>query len=381
MAAAPSEAAESNTDDMAFAHCARARELTDTADADDEGSSLDAQLAAARQRLHAFLGDDSLPIDVRTEACRQLYLVHREQSRRLNERVTRSIRAVTEVRRGVGSLIGKSTTELIEAVPLTICHDLPFERAMVSSVHGSMWVPRRTFFVHRDPADLEFERYASRAHISFADAPLETEVLRHRSATMVNSPESDKRTFKELIEASRSSGYVAAPIVSGGHAIGILHADRPAGKGTVSSFDLDTLGSFAECLSLLFESAILADRLHRSTLSLEDELAGLADELSELVCAPCPPDSAVAPSAFAAVLPTDADAAGVPTSFLTAREREVLLHLATGATNAQIAHSLVITEDTVKSHLQKIFRKLGAPTRSAAVAKFAQLTKKAAVFH
>lgn len=379
MAAAPPEAAESTTDDMAFARCARARELTGTADADDQDSSLDEELTAARQRLHAFLADALLPIDVRTEACRQLYLVHREQSRRLNERVTRSIRAITEVRRGVGSLIGKSTTELIEAVPLAICHHLPFERAMVSSVHGSMWVPRRTFFAHRDPADLEFERYASRARISLADAPFEAEVLRHRSATMVNSPESDKRTFKELIEASRSSGYVAAPIVSGGQAIGILHADRPAGKGTVSSFDLETLGSFAECLSLLFESAILADRLHQSTMSLEDELAGLADELSDLVCSPCPPDHAVALPAFVAVPPTDA--AGVQTSFLTAREREVLLHLATGATNAQIAHSLVISEDTVKSHLQKIFRKLGASNRSAAVAKYAQLTKKAAAFH
>jgi len=364
---------------MTLAHCARARELTD-ADADEQDGSLDDQLAAARQRLHAFLVDVSLPADVRTEACRQLYLVHQEQSRRLNERVTRSIRAVTAVRRGITPLIGKSTAELIAAVPLAMCRDLPFERAMVSSVHGSIWVPRQTYFVHRDRADLEFERYASRVHISLADAPFETEVLRNRSATMVNSPESDKRTFKELIQASRSSGYVAAPIVSGGQAVGILHADRPAGKRKVSSFDLDTLGSFAECLSLLFERAILADRLHRSTLSLEDELAALADELSELVCQPCPTGQTLAAlPAFAAV--PSIDSAGVPTSFLTAREREVLARLATGATNAQIAHSLVITEDTVKSHLQKIFRKLGASTRSAAVAKFARLTQKAAASH
>lgn len=376
-AAAPSAAAESSTIGMTLAHCARARELTDTADQD---SSFDEQLAATRQRLQAFLADASLPIDVRTEACRQLYLVHREQSHRLNERATQSIRAVTEVRRGIGPLIGKSTAELIEAVPRAMCHDLPFERAMVSSVHGSMWVPRRTYFVHRDRADLEFERYASRVRISLADAPFETEVLRNRSATMVNSPESDKRTFKELVEASSSSGYVAAPIVSGVQAIGILHADRPAGKDTVSSFDLETLGSFAESLSLLFESAILADRLHRTTLSLEDELVEIADELSELVCSPCPPDqSTAALPGFAAVPATDV--AGVPTSFLTAREREVLVHLATGATNAKIAYSLVITEDTVKSHLRKIFRKLRVSTRSAAVAKFAQLTKKAAAVH
>lgn len=372
-------AAEPTTEDVALAHCKEAAELTDTVGHTDERlGSVDEQLAVARRRLQALLADASLSIDVRTEACRQLYLVHRDQSRRLNERVTRSVCAVNDIRRSVGSLIGKSTTELIDTAPSAMCRDLPFERSMVSSVHGVVWIPRKTFFAHREPADTAFERYASTAHIRLADAPFETEVLRSRSATMINSPESDKRTFKELIAASRSSGYVAAPIVSGGQAIGILHADRPAGHGTVSLNDLETLGAFAGCLSLLLESAILADRFHQCTTTLEDEFAELTSELSQLERLSYRIDRPLAVPANATWESFDASAPS--TSFLTAREREVLSHLATGATNAQIASALVITEETVKSHLRKISKKLGTSTRSAAVAKFAQLTRKAASF-
>jgi DNA-binding CsgD family transcriptional regulator len=363
-------------DDLAVVHCEQAWHLTGVPRSIDRESSLDERLAVARERLHALLTDTSLPMATRALACRQLYLVHGDQSRRLNEKVGRSIRTVTEICRGVDSLIGKSTTELIEAAPRSMCRDLPFERAMISSVHGSIWVPQKTFFADDDdPADLEFARYASRVHIRLADAPFETEILRNRTATMINSPESDRRTFKELIAVSRSSGYVAAPIIARGQAIGILHADRPAGRGTVTRVDLETLGSFADCLSLIFESAILAERLRVSTSSLEDEFADLTEELGKVAHSSYRPHRA-ADSASAA---SAAHQTGSPAAFLTIREREVLSHLATGATNAQIARALVIADDTVKSHLKQISKKLGTSTRSAAVARFAQLTSKAVV--
>jgi DNA-binding CsgD family transcriptional regulator len=56
---------------------------------------------------------------------------------------------------------------------------------------------------------------------------------------------------------------------------------------------------------------------------------------------------------------------------LTAREREIMSYVATGATNGQIARCLVISEGTVKSHLKHIARKLHTPSRAAAVAVFA----------
>ena len=58
---------------------------------------------------------------------------------------------------------------------------------------------------------------------------------------------------------------------------------------------------------------------------------------------------------------------------LTAREKDVLLHLAQGLTNKQIAHALGISEHTVKFHVSAIYSKLGVANRAEAVQKGAHL--------
>jgi DNA-binding NarL/FixJ family response regulator len=52
---------------------------------------------------------------------------------------------------------------------------------------------------------------------------------------------------------------------------------------------------------------------------------------------------------------------------LTEREHDVLRHMATGATNTEIAQALVVSEATVKTHVGSIFAKLGARDRAAAI--------------
>jgi DNA-binding CsgD family transcriptional regulator len=54
---------------------------------------------------------------------------------------------------------------------------------------------------------------------------------------------------------------------------------------------------------------------------------------------------------------------------LTAREAEVLSLVAAGATNAEIADTLVISPRTVKKHLEHIAGKLGTTNRAAAAAR------------
>jgi DNA-binding CsgD family transcriptional regulator len=52
---------------------------------------------------------------------------------------------------------------------------------------------------------------------------------------------------------------------------------------------------------------------------------------------------------------------------LTAREADVLDQLALGSSYTEIAQALYITENTVKTHLMSLYRKLGVEKRSAAL--------------
>jgi DNA-binding CsgD family transcriptional regulator len=57
-----------------------------------------------------------------------------------------------------------------------------------------------------------------------------------------------------------------------------------------------------------------------------------------------------------------------PAPRLTDREQEILGRLSEGLGNREIARALFISEATVKTHLGRIYDKLGVDTRAGAVA-------------
>ncbi|MEW2514432.1 response regulator transcription factor [Streptomyces sp. NPDC046870] len=57
-----------------------------------------------------------------------------------------------------------------------------------------------------------------------------------------------------------------------------------------------------------------------------------------------------------------------PRPALTPRERDILTHLSRGLSNHAIARALHISEATVKTHLRRVYDKLGVDTRAGAVA-------------
>jgi DNA-binding NarL/FixJ family response regulator len=78
------------------------------------------------------------------------------------------------------------------------------------------------------------------------------------------------------------------------------------------------------------------------------------------------------PAVTERVLTRFRESADVPTSgaheaLLTSREQEVLHAMACGLTNSEIAATLFISELTVKSHIGRVFVKLGLRDRAAAV--------------
>lgn len=84
-------------------------------------------------------------------------------------------------------------------------------------------------------------------------------------------------------------------------------------------------------------------------------------------------DAVIAPSTtrrlldhVAATLPAPQDDTD-PLAALTDREREVLLQMARGASNAEIADQLFLSEKTVKTHVGHVLSKLGLRDRVQAV--------------
>jgi len=59
---------------------------------------------------------------------------------------------------------------------------------------------------------------------------------------------------------------------------------------------------------------------------------------------------------------------------LTRREHDVLVLVADGKTNLQIAHRLSLSSRTVQKHLEHVYDKLGVRTRTAAAMKLGQVS-------
>ncbi|RBY93173.1 DNA-binding response regulator [Blastococcus sp. TF02A-30] len=74
----------------------------------------------------------------------------------------------------------------------------------------------------------------------------------------------------------------------------------------------------------------------------------------------------LAGSAPTTVRSTVRDAA--PAVALSMREMQVLTGMSQGKSNAQIGRELYLSEDTIKTHARRLFRKLGAKDRAEAVA-------------
>lgn len=60
---------------------------------------------------------------------------------------------------------------------------------------------------------------------------------------------------------------------------------------------------------------------------------------------------------------------------LSAREEEILTWVSEGRTNIEVSRILSISTFTVKNHVQRIMKKLGAANRTGAVAKYRQLAQ------
>jgi DNA-binding CsgD family transcriptional regulator len=246
--------------------------------------------------------------------------------------------------------------ELGERAVRELCETLGFDRAILFAVEHDELVCEATWFTGDPDWANEFMKLARREGIRprLDHMLLESEVVRRRRPLIVLDPEGDARTYKPLIRASQTQSYIAAPVMPGGHVIAMLHVDRYFSGDAVTEEDADLLWTFAEGFGYAYERMRLLSRLRRH-----------AAELAQSGGMPV-----MAPPAVVVPLVVESRASADPAdSPLTAREREVITLVSSGATNQEIANALVISESTVKSHVKHILRKLGAANRAEAVSR------------
>jgi DNA-binding CsgD family transcriptional regulator len=168
--------------------------------------------------------------------------------------------------------------------------------------------------------------------------------------------------YRELLGSAQ---YLVAPVIAESRVVALLHVCR-RGDGGVSARDIDVLDTFASACSLLHERMLNTERVQQQRTSIARAAARLTEEADRIAAAAISLDveydNRVEPPTIAP------DSALVAT--LSERERQVFERLVLGASNAAIADELVITVETVKTHVKRILRKIGAINRSEAIALY-----------
>jgi DNA-binding CsgD family transcriptional regulator len=250
-----------------------------------------------------------------------------------------------------------SLQALFSQATCALCESIGFERAAFFSLRGKTLVAE-SLHVRGIPqnGDHRLERLYPEP-LRLCPELLDADAVRRRRAVLVEDAAGDPRALATL---PGSTSYVTAPVTCEEQVVGLVQADHGPTGGPVNELDRAILWAFVEAFGYALERAVLMDRLRTVARSMEATVTELGRTGGEL-----PPASARFSVHAARVLP-DRDLLDL----LTSREREVLEMLAEGETNASIARRLVVSEDTVKTHVKHILRKLGVRNRSQAVSRY-----------
>ncbi len=271
--------------------------------------------------------DRTVRLDLRA-ARTEILAMQAARQRSVMSQMTRQIARIRSAR---------TIDDLADSVPFE-ASGLGYERVMFSWVEDERWVPRSS---HTMSGPRE-----SRAMLSAGGPPyqpvrelMEVAVVRNRCPILVLDALSNPRTHPKIMPISQSVTYVAAPVVARDRVAAMVHADRNIDTGLNDEFDRDLIALFCENVG------VTLDRLLDAASSTPGELPkGLRSDWLDA---------------------------------LTNREREVLRLLASGLTNAQIGARLYISEETTKTHVKKLMRKMGVSNRSQAGAMLHHLADEA----
>ena len=260
------------------------------------------------------------------------------------------VRSLTEgIRRmkKAGSLQGLGRQACAE-----LCDALGFDKALLSFVEDNGFIVEESGHGIAGPTVIRRRGCTAERHCI-------------RLCDTVRTNEDDLPAAPDYRDLLGSEHYLVAPVIAESRVVALLHVSRRS-EGGLSARDIDVLDTFAAAYSLLHERMLNTERVQQQRTSIARAAARLTEEADRIAAAAISLDvdydNRVEPPTIA---PDSALAAA-----LSDRERQVFERLVLGASNAEIADELVITVETVKTHMKRILRKIGAINRSEAIALY-----------
>lgn len=324
--------------------------------AETTGRLSDAEIEGFTDRvLDRLRGADSDHVEALAQALLALQQLALEQARAAT---TARAARIIGCERALGRLRSAgSTAVLVRRACDELAEGCGFARVLLSRVEGGTWRPWR---VNQAVREQTWFAAWQDSEIPFTDLVLESRLLtEHRPDVVL-----DTTGAHPFFQAGQSPSYVVAPIAAGGRAIGFFHADLGHDGPVCEAIDRDVLWAFTEGFARVYERAVVLERVREQSARLRATLGAVDTTLRRL-----------AEAEVELALVPDGDPAGPPgpadgLASLTPRELEVLALVATGASNAQVAVRLVLSVETVKSHVRQVLAKLGAANRAQAAARY-----------
>jgi DNA-binding CsgD family transcriptional regulator len=264
--------------------------------------------------------------------------------------VVRSLTAGIRRMKKAGSLQGLGRQACTE-----LCEMLGFDIAMLSFVEDDGFVVEESDHGFGGPTVIPRRQCAP-----------ERACIRLRDTIQTSATEMPASVgYRDLLG---TDDYLVAPIIARSRVVALFHVGRTGG---VTAEGLDVLDAFASAYSLLHERMLNTERVHQQRTSIARAASRLTEEADRIAATAISFD--VEDDARVEPLTVATDSALACT--LSDREREVFERLVVGASNAEIANELVITVETVKTHVKRILRKIGDINRSEAIALYLDETK------
>ena len=319
-----------------------------------DAPTLDDAITMSAVTAHRLLiGDRTIHDDMAPSVAQRpliAFLQAQVEARMVRDHRGNVVRSLTEgIRRmkKAGSLQGLGRQACTE-----LCDGLGFDRAVLSFVEDDGFVVEESDHSVGGPTVIRRRGCVA-----------EGRCIRLRDTIRTN--EDDVPAAPGYGDLLGSVDYLVAPVIAESRVVALLHVSR-SGEGGLSARDIDVLDTFASAYSLLHQRMLNTERVQQQRTSIARAAARLTEEADRIAAAAISLDVEYADRVEAPTIAPDSALAAT----LSDRERQVFERLVVGASNAEIADELVITVETVKTHVKRILRKIGAINRSEAIALY-----------